>query len=289
MLVTKLSPRTVLTRALLAACLMLLLGPALPAAARSVCCDGKQPMLCKIRYRIGPLRDMKVLTESDVSLDVGENVVLEAEGWDSKKRKFPNDHVYMGYEVGNDCHGKLEVDRLNNRTFRLRAGDTVGRCTLHLWAAGNENLHEQFNIRIAASTSGSASPRPMPGDPASLDTSRPKAQLNAEAIVKRLYKAVLRREPSPDELQTAAQAVRQGNLPKLAENMVRSPEFRNSLRQRSARTLLDDFYRGLLGRPPDAGASGHLRNLEAGRTYEVLMAILRSDEFREVIQRDTAR
>ena len=287
-----LMPRVTFRRMLVVALAVAVIGPALPLAAKSVCCEGSKQMLCRVKYRVGPIRAMKPFTGQDLSLDVGENVVLEVEGVDARKKKYPNDHVYMGYDLGNDCHGKLDVDRLSNRAFRLRAGKTVGKCTLQLWAAGNENVHKKLLVRVGGSSSSgdtAAKPLPAPGNPATLEPTRPQADLTAEAIVKRLYKALLRRQPSPAAMASSAAEVKAGHLDKLADSMVRSPEFRNSLRQRPAKVLLDEFYRGLLGRAPDSSSSGHLRTLESGRTYEVVMAILRSTEFREVIKRDTAR
>lgn len=114
-----------------------------------------------------------------------------------------------------------------------------------------------------------------PPPPTALPTQMTQEQ--SEYVAERLYLAVLGREPDAQGLSNATSEIRFGNLEKLTNSLVYSSEGR-ALRL-SPEERLEQIYQGLLGRPPGAGAQSHLPQLQQGRTGDVILTILNSEEF----------
>jgi hypothetical protein len=105
---------------------------------------------------------------------------------------------------------------------------------------------------------------------------------DSDAIARRLYQGILGREADPDGLLGNAAAVRRGDVVRVVEGMFGSPEFRDAESSKSPRQLLDQFFKGLLGRAPDPSAVQTFLARVREREYTgVVMQILDSPEFRD--------
>jgi hypothetical protein len=102
-------------------------------------------------------------------------------------------------------------------------------------------------------------------------------QAQSEYVAEHLYRAALGREPDPQGLSNATSEIRFGNLENLTNSLVYSSEGR-TLRL-SPEEWLEQIYQGLLSRPPGKGAQGFLPQLQQGRTADVILTVLNSEEF----------
>ena len=102
-------------------------------------------------------------------------------------------------------------------------------------------------------------------------------QEQSEYLAERLYRAILGRDPDAEGLSNATSEVLFGNLEKLTNSLVYSSEGR-ALRL-SPEERLEQIYQGLLSRPPGKGAQGFLPQLQQGRTADVILTVLNSEEF----------
>ncbi|HEY5471800.1 MAG TPA: DUF4214 domain-containing protein [Candidatus Limnocylindrales bacterium] len=115
---------------------------------------------------------------------------------------------------------------------------------------------------------------------------RTYTRAEAEVVAARLYRAVLGREGDPGGLRSAAAQIERGNLDSQVDSMLQSREFRRRRTEPEARQLLDQFYQGLLGRKPDGtGARAYIPLLRDGQHADVLVALINSAEFRQVLER----
>lgn len=96
----------------------------------------------------------------------------------------------------------------------------------------------------------------------------------------RLYRALLGREPDSEGLVAATREIQRGRLWQQIRAMVGSAEFAQARSRLSAPQLLDQIYRGLLGREADSsGVRTYLGQVERGEVAEVVFSIVRSEEF----------
>ena len=107
------------------------------------------------------------------------------------------------------------------------------------------------------------------------------SRADATFIAERLYEALLDRRGDQSGVRQAAQEIRDGNLRRQVDSMLRSSEFRHKQQSLSPEDLLDQIYSGLLGRNPDAGGRRtYLPQIQRGRYADVVITILESREFR---------
>ena len=102
-------------------------------------------------------------------------------------------------------------------------------------------------------------------------------QAQSQYVAEHLYRAVLGREPDAEGLANATSEIRFGNLEKLTNSLLYSNEGR-ALRL-SPEERLEQIYQGLLGRSPREGAQAHLSRLQQGRSADVILTVLNSEEF----------
>jgi hypothetical protein len=106
----------------------------------------------------------------------------------------------------------------------------------------------------------------------------------ARFIAERLYKAILGRDGDAGGLDGATAAIQRGDLNGQIQGMFNSEEFRNGSRNKRAADLVDQFYRGLLGRAPDrSGMDAFLPRVERREYAGVISEMLGSEEFRKVM------
>jgi hypothetical protein len=103
---------------------------------------------------------------------------------------------------------------------------------------------------------------------------------DAEAVAGLLYQGILGREADSEGLRSNATGIRRGSLEAVVRGLVESDEFANGTGQKSPRQILNQFYRGLLGRSPDsAGVNAFMPRMDRAQYVSVVMEIVNSNEF----------
>jgi hypothetical protein len=198
-----------------------------------------------------------------VRLAPGEKITLELEPLDQFGRIFPVNR--SGFEANFDrrCpRSLLRLRELDANRFEIESDRERGRCELLVWVPGNLNLEWSVPIEVRglALTGYSRS--------------------QSEALATRLYRAILGREPDSEGLVAATREIQRGRLWQQILAMVGSAEFAQARSRLSSPQLLDQIYRGLLGREADSsGVRTYLGQVERGEVAEVVFSIVRSEEF----------
>ena len=97
---------------------------------------------------------------------------------------------------------------------------------------------------------------------------------------------MLGREPDEGGLRSAVAEIEAGNLETQVDGMTRSAEFAGVAGSLSATELLEQFYRGVLGREGDpAGMRLYGGEMRRGQYSSVLLKLIRSPEFELRLQR----
>ena len=103
---------------------------------------------------------------------------------------------------------------------------------------------------------------------------------NAETVAQRLYSGLLGRDADPEGLRSAAAQIRAGRLNDVVASLTQSQEFRSLSQRLSPSELLDQLYRGLLGRSADASArTAYLPRIQRGDIDNVVLDLIGSEEF----------
>lgn len=111
---------------------------------------------------------------------------------------------------------------------------------------------------------------------------KPFSRPDAEIIARRLYLALLNREPEPRGLDETAADLQRGNLRERVRHIVQSQEFRERTASLPVTHALEQMHRGLLNRPPDAAAvTNHIAAMEARQYAEVALRLIDTAEFRQ--------
>jgi hypothetical protein len=98
----------------------------------------------------------------------------------------------------------------------------------------------------------------------------------------RLYLAILGREADGPGLAGASAAILRGELNRQVQGMFDSAEVRQNMASRRSADLVDQFYRGLLGRGADpSGLASYTPRVERGDYVGVVLELLGSAEFRK--------
>lgn len=255
-------PLPALTLALLAAGVLV----TAPAAAQREClAAGPEPYICGVEIEVSRSgeRARRLDGGRPLRLASGESVELRVEGFDQFDRRFPADRAGFVLEPSRRCErGAVEVEERGRGLFRLEAKRGRGSCELLLWVPGNLNLEWTVPVELRPLGSGGFS------------------REQAELVAISLYRAILGREADPPGLAGAIAEIQRGRLSTQVEAMAKSDEFRRQRAGLPAAQLLEDLYRGLLGRAPDsAGERRYLREVERGDVASVALDILRSEEF----------
>jgi hypothetical protein len=241
--------------------------PAFAQRGASCVADGPRPVVCSLRFQVavGDERWQSFDLDGDaLQIPAGERAVLRPEAFDQNGRRFPEDRLWVGLETDRSCRGLVEVERSEDDSLVLRAGSTRGRCRALVWIPGNLNLEFPLDLEVVSRARDGYS------------------RGEAEHIAERLYWAILGREPDPAGLRAAVVEVQRGRLQAQIEAMLRSPEFTRDSGSLPAPELLDRIYQGLLGRSPDSGGvRTYLDQVSRGRAAQVVLSIVRSEEFEE--------
>ena len=258
---------------ILAVALFLAPSTAVPAAAAHCDLDRwSEPVACRIELALhggGSLRG------DTLRLPRSETVELHVAPYDQDGQEFPWDRFRFELDLDRECDDLLEAIETSDDGVTLRTGRSAGTCGALLWIPGNLNLDRELRIEVGAS-------RPVPRE--ELDEI---VDTREELVAVSLFRAVLVRDPDRRWLEEAAEGVRRGSTRELIASLVASPEFSQRRRSEPPEVLLRDFYEGLLGRDPDpSGFRTYLGDVRDGDYTDVLLSILRSEEFALRVSRE---
>lgn len=245
-----------------------LLSVAAPAAAQRCCDDWSQPYVCEVEiwvYHPG-LRGARLEPAAPLPIVAGEYVDLELRALDQRGRTFSRERLGLGVEPDRACRDLLKIEEGGPGRYRISSKGERGRCELRLWIPGN--LHLEWSLYPVVG------PR----------FARGFDRAEAEEVTRRLYAALLGREPDPTGMTNSTGDLQRGRLPELVDSMLRSHEFWSKASAMSAAAQLERMYQGLLGRAPDSsGARTYLPMLERREHLTVVLELLQSEEFEEAL------
>jgi hypothetical protein len=244
------------------------IAPAIYAQPAPIRAD--RPLVVSVDFTVkrSGQRDAALNAGRALALTTGESVVVMAAPVDQYGRRFPLDRFRLDFEPAADCRGRLDVSEGSSGELRLRAGVTRGRCTVNVWVPGNLNLDYTLTFDVGG-----------------LGTSNYSRE-QAVAIIGRLYRAILQRDPDDASIRAAVTEVQGGNLQPQIEAIVRSAEFQTLRQQQTASDLLAAFYKGLFDREPDtAGVRQYLAELGRNRHAQVILSLVQSEEFERRLPR----
>jgi hypothetical protein len=110
----------------------------------------------------------------------------------------------------------------------------------------------------------------------------PLSRPDAEITARRLYLALLNREPDQRGFDETVTDLQRGNLRGRVGQIVQSQEFRDRTASLPVTHALEQMHKGLLNRPPDAAAvTNHIAAMEARQYAEVTLRLIDSAEYRQ--------
>ena len=248
---------------------------AAPAPLAAQCCeDWDEPYICRIE--LDAMDDGRDGPDSAVRLAARQTLAIDVSAVDQYGRSFPDDEIRYRIE-DSDCRSLVQAEAVSPERFTLKAGKTNGTCTLELRVPGNRNLDVALSVTV-----GDRVATPAPGTAFDRET----------IVAQRLYRAVLGREASASDAAELARTVNRGRgqIQEWLQYAFQSDEFRREFGSWSEDRLLDRFYRGLLGRAPDAaGTRTYIPLLQRDEYTRVVMSLLDSAEFQKSVREEATR
>ena len=232
---------------------------------------GQQPSHLRVYYDNADGRVVEL--KANQSLPLGERREFQVwlEAWDARGRQLPQSQLKYQVATDNHCPGRYSIEAITPHRFRVRMlREDLSGCGLYARLVSPTTLERPvklaWNLGAAGATYG---------------------RTEAEFVVDRLYRALLRRSPDREGFYSAVQRVDAGRVTEVIEQLFASEEFRTSYRGATTAQLLDGIYRGLLGRVPDAAAAPYQARLADGADrVRVVLEILRSREFQSLLDRN---
>ena len=112
---------------------------------------------------------------------------------------------------------------------------------------------------------------------------------DAENVTRRVYAALLGREPNPQEFAESAAELQRGRLPQQLETMTGQPEFKSRAGSTGPAQMLDQVFQGMLDRPPTAAeVKTYLPQIQGKQYAQAMVKLVTSDTFRKQAARDRA-
>jgi len=105
---------------------------------------------------------------------------------------------------------------------------------------------------------------------------------DAEYVVRRLYLALLARDPDPSDFASAVSDLQAGRLELVVYKIASNSEYGDLHRDRNSYQTVQLLYGGLLGRRADEnGLRAYQPRVYRGDVVGVVLELLRSQEFRD--------
>lgn len=200
-------------------------------------------------------------------LEPNQVLEIELDAFDQNRRRFPKDRLAFEADA-NDCRDLAKVEQTDVGRFRISTGIARDQCEIWFWLPGNLNHEWKLDLQVES--------RARTG----YDSTE------AQFITRRLYLALLGREPDPQGERDTSAAVLRGNLDGRIDEMLRSEEFRARSRGADAAWTLEQLYMGIFDRKPDASATQAFTHMiQRGQVGEVLRELVESDEFEQILGR----
>ncbi|HEY7476546.1 MAG TPA: hypothetical protein VH679_16105 [Vicinamibacterales bacterium] len=112
---------------------------------------------------------------------------------------------------------------------------------------------------------------------------------DAENVTRRVYDALLDRQPTDQEFADAVAELQRGHLPQQLSTIVQNAEFADRTARLSASQMLDQMFEGMLGRQPTpAEARTYLPQVQTRQYSPALLKLVTSDSFRKQVALDRA-
>jgi hypothetical protein len=108
-------------------------------------------------------------------------------------------------------------------------------------------------------------------------------------VTRRIYDALLAREPNPQEFAESVAELQRGRLPQQVTAMTQLPEFTSRAESATPSQMLDQVFQGMLDRAPSpAEAKTYLPQIQARQYSPAMVKLVTSDSFRKQAARDRA-
>ena len=198
----------------------------------------------------------------DIRLAPRQSITIEVDPIDQYGRRFPRERFRIDAELDRGCRGILSLSDTYDGGLEFIAGSERGECRALLWVPGNLNLEFvlDFEVRGLGTTNYTRN--------------------QAEAIVERLYRAILQRNVDAQARSSAIAEVQRGRVENQVQSMLDSAEFSSIRRSAQPADVLEAFYQGLLQRAPDSGgARDYLDEILRGRYRQAVMNLIQAPEF----------
>jgi hypothetical protein len=244
------------------------------AAAQECCRAWDRPYLCTLEGSVSRpgQRGKPLQPGEELQIPAGETAELRFRGRDQAGQPFPEDRLAVEIDLDDRCGDRVRVERPQPDRLHVTAGTQRGECRAVLWIPGNVNLEWPLRFEVVGVAR------------------KGYTRAQAEFIARRVYLALLAREPDAGGFSGAVAQIQKGKLDSFVEGAARSPEFAQVRTGVTPAALLEEFYRAVLNREPDtSGARKYLPEMTKRRHAAVLLALLRSQEFDEILLREAGR
>jgi hypothetical protein len=233
---------------------------------------GQQPSHLRVYYDDASGRVVELRPNQSLPLGERREFQIWLEAWDARGKQMPQSQLKYQVATDNHCAGRYTIEGLTPHRFRVRVlRDDLSGCGLYARLISPTTLERPLKLAWTLGAGVGAS----------------YGRTEAEFVVDRLYRALLRRGPDREGFYTAVQRVDAGRVAEVVEQMFASEEFRTTYRGVTTAQLLDGIYRGLLGRAPDASAAPYQARLaNATDRVRVVLEILSSREFQSLLDRN---
>ncbi|HYN08663.1 MAG TPA: hypothetical protein VES67_14875 [Vicinamibacterales bacterium] len=112
---------------------------------------------------------------------------------------------------------------------------------------------------------------------------------DAENVTRRVYDALLDRQPNEQEFADSVAELQRGRLPQQLSTIVQNAEFTDRAATLSAAQMLDQVFEGMLNRrPTPAEAKAYLPQIQARQYSPALLKLVTSESFRKQVAQDRA-
>lgn len=253
---------------------------AMSAAVPRGCPSGGTAVPCELRVFSNDASGKVVpLHGSRLPISLGRDIEVWAETYTQYGKQWPQEKAKYQLQTERGCPGRYQISNVTPHRFRVHVLNAqADECQLQLMLteprAATLVLTPVWETPPVTTLPATVLPAPVPGTRYSRG--------DAEYIVRRLYPALLARDPDASGFAAAVADVQAGQLELVIDKTLRSPEYNDLQRNLNPLQTLQSFYNGLFGRPVDAdGQRAYLPRIARGDTRAVVLELLRSQEFRE--------
>jgi len=253
---------------------------AMSAAVPRGCPSGGTAVPCELRaYSNDASGKVVPLHGSRLPISLGRDIEVWAESYTQYGKEWPQEKAKYQLQTERGCPGLYQISNVTPHRFRVHVlSAQADECQLQLMLteprAATLVLTPVWETPPVATLPATVVPGTVPGTRYNRG--------DAEYIVRKLYPALLSRDPDPSGFAAAVADVQAGQLELVIDKTLRSPEYNDLQRNLNPLQTLQALYNGLFGRAVDTdGQRAYLPRISRGDTRAVVLELLRSQEFRE--------